>query len=687
MLFVVLLLVSCTPKTAEQPSVNPQIVKNSSELPQNNSIPVEHPQGFTAVPQMKKIGELPGGHISDIAFAPSDPTVVYLTSNVNAMGVWKSTDSGETWQRTYYDKMDGTHMNSIAVHPTNPNIIFTADVHGRIGKGVDGNFKLTHVSHYPLWALTIDAKNPAILYAGDEKGTLFKSTDAAETWKDIAHLGDGIGSDADAIGSIAADGQNILVGTREPGLLVSDDGGTTWKSKLPTEHQIMKIARGKNAIFLATPNGVWRQQGDGMYENVLHEHAHTVQIAPSNPLTVYAGTIKGVYKSTDGGTHWKELTEGVQNLDIGALAIDPTRDDHVITGTNIWQWTFHHDPFPETSAGEGIYKTTDGGGRWRKIIGNFFDRDVMALAADPNDYRILYIGTMCSRGIYRSMDGGQSFEFIAGGPTGAFDIAHYTMRLATDQLSNVVLTGRFGITKSSDHGKTWSTTGVRRHYHGVSISPYNPKLVITGMASEFPDTAMGQDSPDLPGGRIVRSVDGGVTWKEADEGFPAGADTSVHDVAFDPTDANVVYVSTAHEQVGNVITREIFGVFKSTDQGKTWRAVNDGLSSLDVDSVKVSPKKNVFAGTMNGIFVSMDGALHWSPTELKHPIESLLVDPLGTIFAGTEKDGLFVSFDNGTNWQPVDGVPKGKVTDISISQGVLYAGVNDYGVYQSVVKP
>ncbi len=644
---------------------------------------VKTPQGFTTVPRMAKTAELPGGHISDIAFAPSDPSVVYLTSNVNAMGIWKSMDSGETWTRLYYDKnFGGTHTNSIAVAPTDPNTVFSVDVHGRVGKGVGDDFKLIELSHNTaLYGLAIDAQDSNTLYASaeDKKGTLYKSTDSSETWKEVAHLDY-------AVGSIVADGPNIWAGTREHGVFVSADGGVTWKNELPKE-EIIKITRHDAVIFLATPSGVWRKQSDGAYENVLRQHTHAVQVAPSNPLVVYAGTLGGVWKSTDGGTGWKKFTAGVQNLDIGALAIDPTRDNHVITGTNIWQWSFHSDPFPKTTVGEGLYTTTDGGVHWRKITGNFFDRDVIALAADPNDSRIVYVGDACSRGIYRSMDAGRSFEFIAGGPDNAFDIAHYTMRLATDQLSNVILTGRFGITKSADHGKTWSTTGVRRHYHGVSVSPFNPKLVITGTSPEFVDPVMGIDSTDLPGGRIVRSVDGGRTWKETVQGFPSGAATSVHDVAFDPTDGNVVYVSTAHEQVGAEPTaKDAFGVFKSIDQGKTWSAVNDGLTSLDVDTVKVSSKKMVFAGTMNGVFVSTNGAAHWIPTAMTHPVESLLIDPLGTVFAGTAEDGLFVSFDTGATWQAVDGVPKGKVADLSISQGVLYAGVNDNGVYRSMLK-
>ena len=72
-------------------------------------------------------------------------------------------------------------------------------------------------------------------------------------------------------------------------------------------------------------------------------------------------------------------------------------------------------------------------------------------------------------------------------------------------------------------------------------------------------------------------------------------------------------MTTTHEEIGLPRTKETKGIYKSTDQGKSWHAVNTGLTNLDVDTIKVSPHKKVFAGTMDGVFVSDDGE-SWNAT-------------------------------------------------------------------------
>ncbi len=675
-LFILLLFLAACAKTEFHK------IPDSQEFHQDtiqSSLPVKAIRlGFTSLPVMHPLAELPGGHISDIKFSESNPNILYLASNVNAMGLWKSTDTGETWQRVYFDdNFGGTHMNSVVIDPRNADTVLAIDVHGRISKGVKDQYRQVKDFKVSLFGLALDSSDPKKVYIGTEEGKLWKSTDEGETWSELSSIGD-------AIGPIVAEKEMIYVGTRSHGLFVSRDGGKSWINEYK-EGEVMKIAKSHDILFLATSLGVLRKDLAGQFETVIGRNTRTVVISPSNPMVVYAGTADdGVYKSTDGGTTWVRRSDGIQNLDVGTLAINPTNPDSILSGTNIWQWSFHGESFPSSTLGEGIYKTIDGGNHWRKIEGNFYDRDVDTIAVDPNNYNNIYLGTECSRGVYRSLDGGKSFEFISGGPeeAGSFDIAHYTMRMVTDTASNIFLTGRFGITKSSDYGKTWSVTGVRRHYHGIGVSSYDANLVIAGTSPEFFDPAMGPDNKDLPGAQIVRSGDGGKTWQVSEEGFPAGTHTSLHDVAFDINDPNVVYVTTTHEETGLPPTEKTLGVYKSTDQGKSWHAVNSGLTSLDVDTVKVSPHKKVFAGTMDGLFVSGDGE-KWSSTSLKHKVESIVIDPFGTVFVGTTEYGVFASFDDGVTWKNVEGVPHKKIIGLAYSQGYLFVAVNDVGVFRS----
>jgi photosystem II stability/assembly factor-like uncharacterized protein len=105
----------------------------------------------------------------------------------------------------------------------------------------------------------------------------------------------------------------------------------------------------------------------------------------------------------------------------------------------------------------------------------------------------------------------------------------------------------------------------------------------------------------------LRSTDGGLSWQEVGSGFPNGADTSIHSFAFDPRDSNVVYVTTSSHEIGLPPTSTTVGIYKSTDGGETWTSANNGLVTLEVDSIVVSPTTSglLYAGTERGVFRSV----------------------------------------------------------------------------------
>lgn len=648
---------------------------------------------------MAKIADLPGGHISDIAFAPSDPSILYLASNVNAMGVWRSDDGGETWRRVFYDANFGaTHTNTLAINPTDPEIVVISDLHGRIAKTSDGGNQWTRETEMyeagsPVFAVSISPSQPDIVYAGDARGNLIKSTDTGSTWAVLSQVGT-VTEKAGGIGSLAVDPNTpdtVYAGARE-GVYKSTDGGKAWRKVFPQDGGHLEVIEvtvapaERKLLLVATPKGVFRSTDGGEgWEQTLDRHAHSVQVAAADSQVAYAGTKDGVYRSDDGGVTWTGYSTGIQYRDIGPLTIHPHDPDIVLVGSNIWEWTFHRDPFPSSTHGEGIYKTMDGGLSWVKKTGGFVDVDVVAVAIDPNDPNVAYVGMECSRGIFRSQDGGASWVFLSGGPEKAPDIAHYTMRLATDANSKVYMTGRFGIIQSSDRGQTWAPMLVRRHFHGVGISPHDSRLVFAGTSPKQDPT----ETTEYSGGRILRSKDGGLSWQEVGTGFPSGADTSIHGFAFDRSDPDVVYVFTSSHEIGLPRTPETVGVYKSSDGGDTRASANKGLTTLEVATIVASPTTSgiLYAGTEHGVFHSSDGGDNWTPTKLNKPVHSLVIDPMDgdTIFAGTEV-GLFWSSDGGASWQRIESVPARPVPSLAMDpQGrVLLAAVNEVGIFKGV---
>ena len=641
-------------------------------------------------PVLSKLADLPGGHISDIAFAPSDPNVAYLASNVNAMGIWRSDDGGENWRRIFYDisQPGATHTNNLAIHPTDSDTLLATDLHGRIVRTTNGGqtWEEVHESASPKWWVSYAPSDAQTLYAGAADGRLLRSADGGDRWTVLVRVPCG----ALSIAVHPTDASKIYIGTCGGQIYVMHIGvGFDLLHQLPDAVVGLALSpTDPNLIFAASASGLFVSRDGGTnWDEVLNTQAHSVQVAPADAQVVYAGTHEGVFKSSDSGATWTNRSSGIAYQDVGPLAIHPQDKDVVLIGNNIWRWASHNHPFPTSTEGEGIYKTTDGGLSWAKKVGGFRDVDVVTVAVDPNDPDVAYVGVECSRGIFRTVDGGASWEFISGGPDdGSWDIGHYTMRLVTDSEGKLWMTGRFGLARSADRGESWQQFLVRRHFHGIAIHPDDPDTIFVG-------TSPKQDPTEVfayPNGRIVYSHDGGQTWQEPAEGFPAGTHTSVHDFVFDPFDDNTVYVSTSRHEIGLPPTNTSVGVYKSTDRGRTWQEINNGLpASRNVDTIVASPARPglLFAGTDQKVFRSDDGGASWQGPILRGEVHSLLVDPVQTnwIYAGTET-GLFWSADGGVNWQRLGSVPQQTVAGLAMDpQGrALYAAVNDEGVYKWV---
>jgi len=672
--------------------------------------PAPTPTPGVTPPELVKVANLPGGDIMEIAFAPSDPNVVYLLSDNNSVGAWRSDDTGETWRQILVDWEHGNcHTPSMAVHPTDPDVVLMADPCKGIIKTEDGGlyWKQVHpvrARFLPTAALT-DEENPRVLavafspslpsvaYAVVGRGdTIFKSTDDGDTWQRVANTGAEFdwlvvdpGSSDTLYGANPGDGGGVWKIT---------DGGQTWRKVLRVPTFVVDFGHSDLAdvVFAAGAEGIFKSaDGGASWRRTLDTPAHSVQVAPSDPRIVYAGTTEGVFKSVDGGGRWQRHSDGMEYPNVGPLTVHPMDPNTVLAASNINLWTRYGGPFPDSVRGEGIYKTTDGGLSWARKGHEVIDLDIVEVAVDPSNPDVVYAGTGCSRGIYRSEDGGASWTILSSG-TGpgtaySWNIAHYTMRIVT-AADSVWLTGQDGMGWSPDGGQTWQQPFVeQRHFHGIAISPHDPKLIFVGTVANEPE-----GTTYYPGAHILRSTDGGDTWEDVETGFPSGADTAVEDFVFDPFNPKVVYVATSshHRTLESATT---LGVYKSTDGGETWMPVNTGLSNMNVHSIVASPATPglLYAGTRGGVYRSTDGGDTWAPVgrfSLPLPVWSLLLDPAEprSLYAGTGA-GLFWSPDGGETWQRLDSVPVANVFSLAMDNGgnVLYAVVAA-GIFGGIFK-
>ena len=229
--------------------------------------------------------------------------------------------------------------------------------------------------------------------------------------------------------------------------------------------------------------------------------------------------------------------------------------------------------------------------------------------------------------------------------------------------------------------------GSNLHLHGLAIDPLNPQVIYVG-SNDDPDEF---NPKPLRGSHLFKSIDGGQTWMESDNGFAHDAKTAIHEIKIDPQDANLIYLGTTEH---GAITGN--GLWKSTDAGGTWTSANNGMeddSSVYVILIHPQHSNMLLAGTDKGIYSSSDGGASWNPVGAgtTQDMEYDLTDA-DVVYAGKE-DGLFLSKDFGLTWQDISAnLPAGSVPALAVNCDgtVVYANVTSntpgrrgYGLFVS----
>jgi photosystem II stability/assembly factor-like uncharacterized protein len=390
-------------------------------------------------------------------------------------------------------------------------------------------------------AIAADPANSTHLYLGTDTGWMYGSRDGGAHWTRIAHIANRNDLVIDHILVDPRNPRRLVVGAYcvdqpDGGVFLSQDGGTTWYEQAEMRGQsIRSMARSE-----------------------------------SDPSQIVAGTLQGIYRSMDGGTHWELISPAgsMEIHEVESIAIDPTDPQVIYAGT----W---HLP----------WKTVDGGQNWVSIKkGIIDDSDVFSIIIDPTKSNIVYVSA-CS-GIYKSEDGGAEFR---GGVTlnkeqGIPVSARRTRKLAQDpqHLDTVYAGTTEGLYRTIDGGADWlRMTSPDMIVNDVFVDPKNTDHVL--LATDR--------------GGVFSSFDGGVSFQPSNSGFSV---QQVVAYAADAQNAATVYV-------GLVNDKETGGVFQSTDGGVSWQQDSTGLGGRDVFSLATTSTGTLLAGTGHGIFRLQDG--------------------------------------------------------------------------------
>ncbi len=338
-----------------------------------------------------------------------------------------------------------------------------------------------------------------------------------------------------AIAAIPGNPNVIYLGSASGGIFKTVDSGGSWKAifdKYPP-------SIGAIAISPANPNLIWVGTGEANpRNNVIDGHGvyfssdagaswrfmglgdagaiSRVLIDPQDPNRVFVAVLgniwkpsatRGVYRTTDGGATWKKVLYVDDQTGASDLVMQPNNPMVLLAGT----WQFRRFPweFVGGGPGSGLWKSTDGGSTWRKL-----ERDMpegtlgrVTLAIAPTNGDHVYALIHAKKGIlYESKDLGEKWERTTDNRTINVRPWYFSVMAVSPADENKLYFGSFNLVTSIDGGKTFQTNNRRIHpdYHALWIDPKDPERIIQGN----------------DGGALV-STDGGKTWR-AFENLPLG---------------------------------------------------------------------------------------------------------------------------------------------------------------------
>lgn len=323
----------------------------------------------------------------------------------------------------------------------------------------------------------------------------------------------------------------------------------------------------------------------------------------------FGGADGGLWRTTDAGSTWRPIFEGVGSASIGALAVAPS-DPRVLwvgTGQIHQRW--------DIVSGDGVYRSTDGGATWSHA-GLADSRHIGDLWVDPRDARVAIaaalghvFGPNEERGLFRTEDGGATWSRVLfrDADTGACDVAGDpaspdTLYASLWQVRRYPWLDYFepatgpgsGIYKSTDGGRTWSPTGTT----GLPTGPLGRIELAVAPGRQAARVWAAIDAPTGQG--LYRSDDGGTSWTLVNERAET-ASSYMSGLVPDPANPDVVW------SVGRDLKR-------SADAGKTFTVLRASPGGDDYHDLWIDPRdpRRMAAGADQGAVVSVNGGHSWS---------------------------------------------------------------------------
>ena len=308
--------------------------------------------------------------VTAIAINPGHPNILFIATND---AVYKTRDDGATWI-TVTEGLGHARILSLAIHPTNPSTVYAGTLGDAVYRSVDGGNRWSiinagmkeHVTYVNTFVF--HPKNPEIFLAATTVG-IFETKNGGLMWEELSNKGmDSVYVVSAAIDPIETE---ILYAGTSGGVYKTTNGGMNW---VPINQGLI----------------------EGEFRTALALGINSLRMDPANRMTLYAGSTRGAFKTSDGGSTWMKIQEGMGERFVAAIVLHPIEPNVLYAGTQ-----------------NGVYKTTDAGGRWEPLSNGLANLSIRSLAMHPKDPNILYAGTQ--GGLFKTVNGGGGWVMLTFG--------------------------------------------------------------------------------------------------------------------------------------------------------------------------------------------------------------------------------------------------------------------------------
>ena len=503
-----------------------------------------------------------------------------------------------------------------------------------VGEGITG---------YKIYSILTTS---SYIFIGTSKeGRIFRSSDEGDNWSQVYESS--VLSNITLCLSYTAGGP-ILAGLDGTGIIRSTDNGGTWSTTSLTNNNIRQMVVANNGDVLAASNtGIFKSTDDGdtwalsnnglTNTNIIALNKNTLGVLfcvtvnnkffkstdngnnwidlgfmPANPTycissnssnVLYAGTLYGLYKSTNDGSTWTE--DSLDNIAISTLHFNSSND--LFVGTN----------------SEGLFRSQQANSPFEKINDGLKNTYITAMTFGLDS--ILYTGTYSS-GFFKTSNFGNTWIDISEDIVGLSGNSPTVFSLITHPNGDIIA-GTFnqGIFRTTNNGDYWLQ----------EISGFTT-LSIYSLAVDKQGNLLAGST-----GKLYRSTDFGQNWVSIDNNQ---INSIINDIAVNSLDH--IFAATTNG-----------GVYRSTDDGANWTQVNNGFLYNYAYAIAINEDDDIFVtGEMAGIYKSTNNGDSWTALlTATLPAYDIIINDLGDIFISSiDAMGVLRSIDNGSTWQQIN---------------------------------